>query len=399
MEKFTLHGAYDFSRMLQSCIDGKINSWSVKWLAVAILENKLSLYPKYTVSKHIGIDKNATHQHEENYENMMIFPKSKINVEPQEVRTIPFVYDEIRRAFFKINAPKPTEITFNQQIKFILKDILPPFLLKILSRLRRGNVSNHNHSPLLVSTTYLGNYSTWEEAQAHCEGYDAPQILEKVKSAILKVKNGEAIYERDSVLFDKIQYSWGLLSGLLRAAAENEGNLSLIDFGGSLGSTYFQCRSFLRDLKSLDWNIVEQKHFVEAGKKEIEDKNLHFFYNIDEVLAAKKVNVLLLSSVLPHLENPYQWLNLFFEKKIKYLIIDRTSFCKPYGELLTIQYVPEKIEKASYLTWFFDEDKFLAHIEVYYEKIADFPSYCDNNYQLENEKTGIWKGFIFRLKD
>ena len=31
-------------------------------------------------------------------------------------------------------------------------------------------------------------------------------VLEKCKNALLKVKNGEAAYERDSVLFNQIQY-------------------------------------------------------------------------------------------------------------------------------------------------------------------------------------------------
>ena len=35
-----------------------------------------------------------------------------------------------------------------------------------------------------------------------CNGYDSMMdILEKVLSATLKVKNGESVYERDSVIF------------------------------------------------------------------------------------------------------------------------------------------------------------------------------------------------------
>ena len=45
------------------------------------------------------------------------------------------------------------------------------------------------------------------------------------------MKNGEAVYERDSVLFDEIQYSWGLLAGLQKAALENDGKLCVLDFG------------------------------------------------------------------------------------------------------------------------------------------------------------------------
>jgi len=47
-----------------------------------------------------------------------------------------------------------------------------------------------------------------EEAMELSTGYDSERILGKVRDSLLKVKRGEAVYERDSVLFDKVQYSW-----------------------------------------------------------------------------------------------------------------------------------------------------------------------------------------------
>jgi hypothetical protein len=46
--------------------------------------------------------------------------------------------------------------------------------------------------------------SSWEKAQKKCSGYDNSIIVNKVKDAVLKVKSGEAKFERDSVLFDEI---------------------------------------------------------------------------------------------------------------------------------------------------------------------------------------------------
>lgn len=48
---------------------------------------------------------------------------------------------------------------------------------------------------------YLGDYQSWEEAESQCTGYDDEEILNKVKEATMSVINGNAIYERDSVLF------------------------------------------------------------------------------------------------------------------------------------------------------------------------------------------------------
>ena len=119
------------------------------------------------------------------------------------------------------------------------KKWLPPALIERLK-------------PLLgIGIYFSGDYADWETASAHASGYDSVLILEQVKQAMLKIKSGEAAFERDSVLFDEVQHSFPVLTGLLRAAVENGNQLSVLDFGGSLGSSYFQCRDFLSVLPSL----------------------------------------------------------------------------------------------------------------------------------------------------
>ncbi len=61
--------------------------------------------------------------------------------------------------------------------------------------------------------------------------------------ATRKVVAGEAVYERDSVVFDHLEYAWPLLACLLQIAAERR-SLRVIDFGGSLGSSWRQNRRF-----------------------------------------------------------------------------------------------------------------------------------------------------------
>ena len=100
------------------------------------------------------------------------------------------------------------------------------------------------------NTSFEGSYSTWKEADALSNGYGNMDILEKVLSSTMKVKNGEAVYERDSVIFYQIEYSWPILTGLMWAAAQNCGCLKILDFDGSLGSSYFENRLFLNSLQN-----------------------------------------------------------------------------------------------------------------------------------------------------
>ena len=91
---------------------------------------------------------------------------------------------------------------------------------------------------------WSGDYQNWEEASAHCTNYENASILKKVKAALIEVRDGRAAFERDSVLFQTPDYNWPLLSTLLWAFGKESNTLTILDFGGSLGSTYFQHRQW-----------------------------------------------------------------------------------------------------------------------------------------------------------
>jgi len=244
---------------------------------------------------------------------------------------------------------------------------------------------------------WFGNYKTWEEAAKICSGYDNPEILKKVREAVLKVKNGEAPYERDSVILAELQYSEELLSLFNTAARDSNNTLHVVDFGGSLGSTYFQYKDVLDDFIELKWNVVEQSHFVECGMREIANNSLSFHYNIDNALKHCKPDVLLLSSVLQYLPNPYEKLNELLKYGFKYIIIDRTGFIESKKDRITIQIVPENIYKASYPAWFFTVKKFLKIFTDDYELISDFDDQFTATRYLDESKV-FWKGFVYKLK-
>lgn len=279
-----------------------------------------------------------------------------------------------------------------QMIKNFIKKIVPPILLDI-TRFIFNTVNGQSKTEV-----WSGDYSTWTEAQAKCTGYNTEIILEKCKIALLKVKNGEAVYERDSVIFNEIHYSFGLLAGLQKAALENDGKLCVLDFGGSLGSSYYQNKGFLSSLKELQWCIVEQAHFVECGKEYFEDDQLKFFSTIEECLAIHQPNVLLLSSVLQYLENPYEWIEKFVNLNIPFIIIDRTALIDNEKDILTVQNVPLSIYSASYPAWFFNFDHIIKAFTFNYELIIDFDDAITEKTLLIG-KTCWWKGLILKRKN
>ncbi|GDY23840.1 methyltransferase, TIGR04325 family protein [Verrucomicrobiota bacterium] len=243
---------------------------------------------------------------------------------------------------------------------------------------------------------FVGSYPTWAAATQDATGYDAVIILEKTKAALLKVKNGEAVYERDSVLFDKIQHAFPVLAGLLRAAQAHDGRLCVVDFGGALGSSYFQCRGFLKVIRQLEWLVVEQAAHVTCGKEHFASAQLHFHPTIEECLTRHQPNALLLSSVLQYVSDPYGLLKSLLRHKISHVIIDRTAFLQSDRERLTVQHVPSAIYPASYPAWFFSESQFHSAVTAAgYQLVADFPGTDDIS--PEGEKA-YFKGFIYEWR-
>ena len=223
-----------------------------------------------------------------------------------------------------------------------------------------------------LGSYYSGNYSSWKEAGRHATGYDAAQILERVRQAALKVRNGEAVFERDSVLFDRVQHSYPVLAAMLRAAAGDGNRLSVLDFGGALGSSYFQCREFLSVVPDLQWAVVEQEGFVRCGREDFETRQLRFFYSIDECLRYLAPNVVLLSGVLQYIETPDKVLEELMETEIPYIVIDRTPFSEAPADRIAVQHVPPSIYTASYPCWIFSRQRFLGLFRDRYEVIAEF---------------------------
>jgi|SRR3989344_1837853 len=269
--------------------------------------------------------------------------------------------------------------------KKIVKKFCPPIIKEMIVN-RRNKFG------------YFGDFASWEDAKNASEGYDKKIILDKVEESTRKVKTGRAVYERDSVVFDKVEYSWPLIACLLWIGAK-ENKLHLIDFGGSLGSTYFQSVFFLKHLREIKWSIVEQEHFVKVGQTYFENEHVRFYRDLDVCLQENIVETIIFSSVLQYLENPYHMLQRVKDQKFRFIIIDRTLFLSndtnDTSDRITIQKVPPHIYNASYPCRFFDENKFLNFFIPEYKLISDFDAL--GGMVDEHGIKGKNKGYLFEL--
>jgi len=244
---------------------------------------------------------------------------------------------------------------------------------------------------------YSGQPRDWAEAQRMCSGYDSVDILQHVARATRAVVRGDAVYERDSVLFHEPAFPFPLLAALLSAAVRSGGDLTVIDFGGSLGSTYRQCRPFLQGLRSIRWSVIEQPAFVALGRSEFTTDELAFFDSIAAVPPPGPHGVILLSSVLQYLEDPVAILADLGNLGAGYLVFDRTPMSEESADRICIQYVPASIYPASYPCRIFARGRLLSLLSSNWRLIAGF-DWAQGAGQTEDGLRFELKGLILEKK-
>lgn len=247
------------------------------------------------------------------------------------------------------------------------------------------------------ATVFSGPLPSWDRASADASGYGTPQVLERVAEAARAVRDGRAAYERDGVLMDRVEYSFPVLATLLLAAARNDRRLAVLDIGGSLGGTYRECRPCLREaVDHLDWRVVEQAAFVECGNREMANGELRFFATVDDAAREARPSVVLLSSVLQYLPDPWAMAASVVACRPDYIAIDRTIVNDGETDRVYVQHVPASIYRASYPVWSLSRRNLEACFAPAYDRVSAHPSL---EFPALSTIDSTFEGFIYRRKD
>ena len=110
--EFNYNGSANYIYMLKNQIEGKIDSWAIRWYASAFLKDKLTLYPGHSLVKNIGMDSSGTHTKKTSAFDV------HLSESPVNVKTIPVVEDKnIWELFLKFHLSTQS----NQIVRFLKK--------------------------------------------------------------------------------------------------------------------------------------------------------------------------------------------------------------------------------------------------------------------------------------
>jgi putative methyltransferase (TIGR04325 family) len=237
---------------------------------------------------------------------------------------------------------------------------------------------------------WSGDYESWGQVISECSGYSSEIILQKQIEATQAVLSGKAVFERDTYLFYEELFNFPVIASLLRASSD--GQLSVVDFGGALGSAYYQNKKAFAAL-SLKWGIVEQSNFVKVGIERFSSNVISFYEDLGSAVRTVQPQVFFSSCAFQYLESPEGWINEVISLEVPYILLDRIAFNATPRARLTKQTVPDSIYRAQYPCWFFNEADFLGMFESKYDLIWQFNSLD------QADISSYFKGFFFRRKD
>lgn len=109
-KEFDFNGSYSYTKMLKNQVNGKNDSWAIRWYASAFLANKVTLYPGQSLVKNIGFDNSGVHC-EYNSDFDVMLANKKVNMNNISVKISTLALKSFENYFKKIK-----KITFSKLI-------------------------------------------------------------------------------------------------------------------------------------------------------------------------------------------------------------------------------------------------------------------------------------------
>ena len=200
------------------------------------------------------------------------------------------------------------------------------------------------------------------------QGLGGRRNHQRTLESALKVKEGMAAQEQDSVAKATISYSPTILAFLLLTASRSPGSLEIVDFGGGLGSNYSQNRRVLQRMAetTIRWHVVERRVFAELGTEYFQNDELQFYSSFDELLArvGSFPRALIFTGSLQYTADPEAILRRALELGVDLFAFERLLVGPNDEPSIFIQHPPPSFYDASYPVRCFSRDKFIRWFEA-----------------------------------
>jgi putative methyltransferase (TIGR04325 family) len=234
-----------------------------------------------------------------------------------------------------------------QGVKDVVRDLLPPVLLRGVRHLR----------PAPIQYGHRGDYPSFAEALAACgtAGGAEPNVVETVAGWTRAIRD-RAAGGRSVPLNDRsLQNLAALLVGF---GPEPRDEVRILDFGGALGGLYYELREFIPRRRKLSWTVCEIPLMAATGTQSFATDELSFVGDL-AALHGQTFDAVIASGSLQCVPTPLANLEALAPLS-NVLILNRMPLIDASKDRLTVHHVNPEIYAASVPNWFFSETVWLA---------------------------------------
>lgn len=212
----------------------------------------------------------------------------------------------------------------------------------------------------------LGKYSDFEGLADECTTNSYSEALERIK-------------EQFNSLKAKKQNSFRLSSEQMEVLAwfgiaQKTGPISVLDFGGGIGHTYYLCKNFFGDQAIRRWIICELESKVKILSDLVEKENLDFVSDVENLNT--DIDFVLISGTLQYTSEPFVILQKVLQLSPQYILILKTPYWEKTTRLtkqLSWKTQEGFSERQSYPFWLLNESDIMKLFEGRYKKLMDIP--------------------------
>lgn len=220
-----------------------------------------------------------------------------------------------------------------------------------------------------------GIYKNFGECPSAGEGHEGntwvSRSFERINTIRDEIKQGNPISSDPE----------SLLPFMVALLSANNDTISILDFGGGLGSTYMSIISACERNQDINFHIVESNKICETGVNIFKDDHRINFYKYPVFpQKIKKMDIVHLGSSLQYIEDWRQLLKGLSEYNPKYFLFEDL----PAGAISTFATIQNYYE-SKIPHWFFNIEEFISMMESINYKLF-FRSIFSGSYFGEKQK-------------
>ena len=202
---------------------------------------------------------------------------------------------------------------------------------------------------------------SWETAQKKSMGYESPQVIDLVVNDAMRLR--EKIKESEQATSRFQQIATAMLLCISEGHGMEKKNWRVLDFGGGSGDYFFQFKKFAPGIL-MEWTVLETPALASELQLQNrnEDPNIKWIDSFEQLDG--KYDVIVCSSVLQYLQNPFETLKELV-KKSDFLILNRLPLIDSSEHIVAVQRIWSNKRRGSYPANFFSETRFLEELQGY----------------------------------